>query len=97
MLAEPKASGHFHIGAAIVSQIAAALVFGIENDWALMAIPAVLFANIFFLIGCYYYVKAKGHHGAWAFFGLLNVFGVLAIVALLSDKHRTTPPSMSPS
>lgn len=41
--------------------------------------------TIALIIGFAYYVKGKGHHGAWALLGLIGILGVVGIM-LLSDR-----------
>lgn len=48
---------------------------------------AALVGWIFIIIGCSYYAKAKGYHGALGLFGLLNIIGLIVLVCL-KDKHK---------
>lgn len=51
-------------------------------------VPLVsLVGSVLFIVGCSYYAKGKGHHGAWGLLGLLNLIGLLILI-LMSDKHK---------
>jgi riboflavin transporter FmnP len=40
-----------------------------------------------FIVGCCYYAKSKGYHGAWGLLGLLSVIGLIVLVCM-RDKHK---------
>lgn len=42
---------------------------------------------VLFIIGCSYYAKSKGYHGAWGLLGLLNLIGLIVLVCM-RDKHK---------
>jgi len=51
---------------------------------------AVLGGIILFTMGCWYYAKGKGYHGAYGFLGLIfNIFGLIILIAM-PDKHKKT-------
>ena len=46
-----------------------------------------LVGSVLFIIGCCYYAKGKGYHGAWGFLGLLSLTGLIVLVCM-RDKHK---------
>lgn len=43
--------------------------------------------SVLFIIGCCYYAKGKGYHGAWGLLGLLSLLGLIVLVCM-RDKHK---------
>lgn len=77
MLPQYKTKTNIFIGVGILMQLVGAQ-FG----------PVVqLLGAALMLIGCVFYAKAKGYHGAFGLFGLLSIVGLLVLVCL-KDKCK---------
>ena len=46
-----------------------------------------LCGSVLFIIGCCYYAKGKGYHGAWGLLGLLSLIGLIVLVCM-RDRHK---------
>ena len=46
-----------------------------------------LVGSILLIIGCCYYAKGKGYHGAWGLLGLLSLIGLIILICM-RDKHK---------
>ena len=57
-----------------------------------------LIGSVLLIIGCCYYAKGKGYHGAWGLLGLLNIIGLIILICM-KDKEkelvRCTPSRVS--
>jgi hypothetical protein len=52
-----------------------------------LIVSLVVFAQVFFILGCCLYAKGKGHHPALGLLGLLSLPGLI-ILAFFPDKHK---------
>ena len=82
MLQEYKSKTNLFILLGIIAQVIGTKVVG-QGIGSLITLVGL----VLFIIGCSYYAKGKGHHGAWGFLGLLSLIGLLVLVCM-SDKHK---------
>ena len=65
------------IAAQIVGGVAGGTLSGVLN----------LAGVILFVVGCCYYAKGKGYHGAFGLFGILSILGLLVLICM-KDKCK---------
>ena len=80
MLQEYKTKTNLFILLGIIAQVVGKMMS--QDIGSLIALAGV----VLFIIGCSYYAKGKGHHGAWGLLGLLSIVGLLVLVCM-RDKH----------
>ena len=84
MLAEYKTKTNLFILLGIVVQIVGAVIASsMGATGSMVRVGGV----ILFVIGCCYYAKGKGYHGAYGLFGLLSLIGLIVLVCL-RDKCK---------
>ncbi|MBN1392042.1 MAG: hypothetical protein JW947_04480 [Sedimentisphaerales bacterium] len=97
MLAEYKKKTNISIAIAIAIWILGGIIVGL-----LSKTPAEDFRSIQglglipFIIGCCYYAKGKGYHGAWGLLGIFVIFGLFALVCF-PDKNKTSKIKITPT
>lgn len=85
MLDEYKTKTNVYIGIGLILQLFSWPIGAILGE---LVVPFVQFGGaILVIIGCCYYAKGKGYHGAWGLLGLLSIFGLLVLV-FMRDKYR---------
>ena len=86
MLAEYKTKTNLFILLGIVVQIVGAVI---ASSMEATTLGAVIRGGgaILFIIGCCYYAKGKGYHGAFGLFGLLSIIGLIVLVCM-RDKCK---------
>ena len=81
MLQEYKSKTNLFILLGIIVQVVGVIV-GLDIGLLIRVAGSVLF-----IIGCCYYAKGKGYHGAWGLLGLLSLIGLIVLVCM-RDKHK---------
>jgi hypothetical protein len=84
MLAEYRSKTNLFIGVGIALKIVGNLIARSSPliGWLIAATGGVLF-----IVGCCFYAKAKGYHGAVGLLGLLSCIGLIVLI-LLPDKFK---------
>ena len=86
MLAEYKTKTNIFILLGIVCQIAGAVI---ASSMEMVAVGDVIrvVGAILFIVGCCYYAKGKGYHGAFGLLGLLSLIGLIVLICM-RDKCK---------
>lgn len=84
MLADYKTKTNLFIALGLVLKVLGNLIARSSPliGWMIAAVGGVLF-----IMGCCFYAKAKGYHGAVGLIGLLSCVGLIVLV-VLPDKHK---------
>ena len=89
MLAEYKKQTNAAIGLAIVAFLIGVIISNFsESEEAVVIGKAFGAGAIFpFVLGCCYYAKGKGYHGAWGLLGVFCPFGLIILICF-PDRHK---------
>ena len=83
MLPQYKTKTNVYIGIGILVQLIAILAVPESGIGILLR----LIGSVFFIAGCVFYAKGKGHHGGWGALGLLSIIGLIILVCM-KDKNK---------
>lgn len=87
MIQEYKGKTNLFICLGIVVQIAGVGV-GAATDAVLGGVLRLL-GGILLIVGCCYYAKGKGYHGAFGLLGILSLLGLLILICM-KDKCKAS-------
>ncbi len=83
MIKEYKSKTNIFIGIGLLVSIGATFLL---PAGALLAI-ARLIGYVLVIVGCVFYAKGKGYHGAWGLLGMLSLLGLLVLICF-PDKRK---------